>query len=347
MADFLSFQEVLAMRFCSLRGKKGSSGSRSGRRGSGKKKHPKLRNLLFEPLENRMLLSGSSGREAGDGDWPGFEFVIGAVCVPESGATIADSSALASPAGYVVFGPQPPVPREQLDPVFRAAQGGPQAPVLYAARELNDSGAGQLFVQGHVPASADQTLEVQVEFVGLDGFSARSIGSAVATTSTPGSPLQFQAVLDAKLGPYERLVARVAGTPEDEMIVSWSVRVKPLPDYDQDGVDPEIEARAPHDGDANDDGVADCLQSDVASVPSARQPVFVTIAAAGRTLRNVQVYDPGSGTGILPVNSVRQAGSLSHVLAEGESEPRSRTCSTAPSASISSMWIRPVWSKSR
>ncbi|MFB2351883.1 hypothetical protein, partial [Priestia megaterium] len=60
-------------------------------------------------------------------------------------------------------------------------------------------------------------------------------------------------------------------------------------DDDFDGINSDVEAMSPNNGDNNFDGVLDKDQSDVASFPTQNGVDFISLDAKGRTLRSANV----------------------------------------------------------
>ncbi|EMI17619.1 metallophosphoesterase, partial [Rhodopirellula maiorica SM1] len=148
-----------------------------------------------------------------------------------------------------------------------------------AAFRLNNE---QIYLFGQAPQTSTANNAL-IEFVTPEGD---SVGSQIIKANN--DVYEFSIVLDNADPTLSSLSARL--TIEEGVAIGESsvTALVSGPDSDSDGIIDAIEKLASNNGDGNEDGSDDWLQSSVASLPDAKNGHFVTIVSAEHSLQNVR-----------------------------------------------------------
>jgi VCBS repeat-containing protein len=171
----------------------------------------------------------------------------------------------------------------------------PVIPVLSGVYPLSQRGAGQLFVRGSLALRASPSTEVTLEFYARHGHEERLL-DAVTVMRGKSETLDFTLVVDGKVPPGQSVFVKATGDFPGAGGISAPFDVHAPVDEDHDGVPNQIEDFAAGEGDGNRDGIADRLQSDVTSIPSAVTGQIVTLAGRGRPFEGAQAVRGPQGS---------------------------------------------------
>ena len=162
---------------------------------------------------------------------------------------------------------------------------------LPGALALGDTRSGQLLT-ALLPVTnrgADDLFVSGVKFLGADAalFSVGTecVNVPIAATSSCNMQLGFSA---AQVGAYSATARILSNDPaRPEVDVSLNVTVS----EDGDGIPDAVEAAGPHGGDANQDGIADKFQDEVASFLDANGQFVALEVPKGVSLTGVKIVD--------------------------------------------------------